>query len=704
MPAPQQDLYGTTASSSVRTRQVSNVGMADIPNTRYDVVVVGAGLQGLVAAKTYLQLAPHTSLLILDSGRSIGGVWAKENVYPGLKTNNQLGTFAFTDFDIRNACPGRVHQAQHIDGDAVHDYLYKYAKKFNLIKHVRLGCTVTNAEHLSEATGGWKLTVTPKNTTGEFTDSPAGTITASRLLVCTGITSTPMPISIPGASSFTPPLLTFHDFQQSASSLLTDPKIKHVAVYGGAKSAYDAVYTFANSSTPENPKKITWIIRESGHGPNYMAYSHVQMGPLRVWLEPLVTTRLLTFFSPCIWGARDGFGYVRRLLHGTSVGQWIVKQFWNKLQSDVVTQTGLQSKGPEVEKLMPKERMLWYGSGLSVLNYEKDIHSFVQDGTVRVVRKDIEKLEGKRITFKKNGAATQKTDGEERASDDEEEDENVEVDALITTTGWRWDSNISFLPQSQHFDLGIPSTHHTPSQLSHSAALDTRADTEILCRFPMLAHGPSVGKEDLVVPSPPSDDKSSSGVSPNPPQNAHTPWRLFRGIAPPCNHPSRDLVFLGMMLSLQTVLRSEIAALWAYAYLHDELSSPLAPLTDRPDFSQTTTLPASGSDEDVISEKKKDVDSTEHTSQQAEKMQYETHLLARFGKWRYPMGYGARFPDVVFDGLPYFDLLLGDLGLRRWRKGWGWLGELVGGSYLAGDYRGLVEEWREGRRRGKEGE
>ena len=72
---------------------------------------------------------------------------------------------------------------------------------------------------------------------------------------------------------------------------------------------------------------------------------------------------------------------------------------------------------------------------------------------------------------------------------------------------------------------------------------------------------------------------------------------------------------------------------------------------------------------------------------------YETALFNRFGRWRYPMGYGARFPDFVFDGIPYFDLLLSDLGLPSWRKGWSWLGEIFGGSYGQTDYRGLVAEW-----------
>ena len=63
------------------------------------------------------------------------------------------------------------------------------------------------------------------------------------------------------------------------------------------------------------------------------------------------------------------------------------------------------------------------------------------------------------------------------------------------------------------------------------------------------------------------------------------------------------------------------------------------------------------------------------------------------------MDTGRGTPDVVFEGIAYFDLLLQDLGLNSWRKGWGWVGEVFGGSYDQADYRGLVEEWRESIRR-----
>lgn len=49
----------------------------------------------------------------------------------------------------------------------------------------------------------------------------------------------------------------------------------------------------------------------------------------------------------------------------------------------------------------------------------------------------------------------------------------------------------------------------------------------------------------------------------------------------------------------------------------------------------------------------------------------------------------------MFDTLPYFDLLLNDLGIRRWRKtgAWGWLGEVVVPFGPSG-YGSPVGEWK----------
>ncbi|KAL8646495.1 MAG: hypothetical protein Q9210_006114 [Variospora velana] len=496
-----------------------------------DILVIGAGIQGLVAAKTYLQLSPHTELLILDSQHSIGGVWAKENCYTDLKTNNQLGTFEFTDYDLAEACPSKVRKDEHIPGEVAHDYLYRYAEKFKLLERVRFGCKVLTAEHLLDhKNGGWRVAVIPKpaDTANPKADlghisnpssTPTTTLTASRILVCTGVTSNPLPISLPGSSSFLPPLLTFHDFRRQASALLNSPNIKHVAIYGGSKAAYDAVYAFASSFI-----NVTWIIRASGHGPAWMAPSHIYLGPVRCWLELLVTTRPLNWLSPCIWGDRDGFGFIRRLLQETRVGRFVVKNFWDKLGGDVVVQSGLREKGPGVEKLMPKESALWYGAGISILNYETDIHQYIQNGTVNVLRSDIERLEGRNVLLRVNGAV------------DEAPHKIPEVDVLICSTGWRWDSGITILPTAEHANLGIPSASYTPVQRAAWDVLDAQADAEVLARFPVLATGPSIPKEDMVIPKLIKASTANGKLQAEPEKQKNeelTPWRLFRGIAPP---------------------------------------------------------------------------------------------------------------------------------------------------------------------------
>ena len=164
-----------------------------------------------------------------------------------------------------------------------------------------------------------------------------------------------------------------------------------------------------------------------------------------------------------------------------------------------------------------------------------------------------------------------------------------------------------------------------------------------------------------------------------------SPWRLWRGIAPPAV-TTRDLVFLGFVIQIQGPIRSEISSIWAYAYMYDKLKGPLqsvakpsTPLHLGQTLSTEEQLPAAEKGE-------------------FDEIMYDTALFNRFGKWRTPWGFGARYPDLAFDSIPYLDLLLRDLGLRSWRKGWGWLGEIFGGGYDQADFRGLVEEWKQNQR------
>jgi hypothetical protein len=50
------------------------------------------GIHGLTMLKTYRDVHPSASIVVLDKGTSIGGVWAKDRLYPGLHTNNHFRT------------------------------------------------------------------------------------------------------------------------------------------------------------------------------------------------------------------------------------------------------------------------------------------------------------------------------------------------------------------------------------------------------------------------------------------------------------------------------------------------------------------------------------------------------------------------------------------------------------------------------------
>lgn len=623
----------------------------------YDVVIVGAGLQGLATARIFLQLEPELKLLIIDSNMSVGGTWAKENLYPGLKTNNLRGTFEYTDFPIDDALG--VRNEEHIPGEVIYEYFRQYAEKHDLTRRIEFGQKVMVAEKLQE---GWRLeleTAGPKEVT--IGPPPAQrTIRCSKLIVSTGLTSAPVPINIKGTEKFTAPIVIFGDYAREAARIYEDGSIEHVTVLGGGKAAYDIVYLMA-----AHGKRVTWIIRASGHGPTYMAPAHIYIGPLRCWVEKLTTTRLLTWFSPCVWGDADGFGLVRNLLHGTSWGRRFVDTFWAKIASDTLEQSGVL-KSEATKNLVPDQSLFWFGTSLAILNYPKDIYDFVRDGQMEVMRKDIESLEADNTIRFDDGTS-------------------IQTDAFVASLGWKWRPSIEFRPKEIHADLGLPSTEYTQKQRETWDKLDARADVEILERFPKLATAPTKDQESLI------EDEKESSI-----RQGFTPWRLWRGIAPP-SLPSRDVVFLGMVSQLQGALRSEISSIWAYAYLMRKLG-PVESISKPPAQLWLDDEQAVTDDDD---DEKKGVANEQLTGTAVGSgIRYDAALLQRWGKWKTPYGFGARHPDVVFEGIPYFDMLLRDLGLRGWRKGWGWVGEVFGGSYGQADYTGLVEEWKESWKRG----
>ena len=330
----------------------------------------------------YIELHRDHDVLVLDAASTIGGVWATDRLYPGLKTNNMLGTFEYPDFPMGEATYD-VKPGQHIPAATVHQYLLDYATKFGVLERVRFN---TKVEIVEPAEGGtWRLTTF---SSVQHAPKPISVLT-KRLIVATGLTSEPSMPEILGMQDFIPPLFHSKDFRQNAETLKT---AERVVVLGGAKSAWDVAYEYASAGV-----SVEMVIRESGHGPVWMSPPYVT--PLKKWLEKLVHTRFLTFLSPCIWGDEDGYEATRNFLHGTTIGRKLVDIFWTVLTEDVVSLNRYDSH-PETKKLKPWAGAFWVGTGLSILNYPTDFFDYVRSGKIHVHIADIDRLLPHSLRFK----------------------------------------------------------------------------------------------------------------------------------------------------------------------------------------------------------------------------------------------------------------------------------------------------------------
>ena len=225
------------------------------------------------------------------------------------------------------------------------------------------------------------------------------------------------------------------------------------------------------------------------------------------------------------------------------------------------------------------------------------------------------------------------------------------VQALITATGYSPRPPIQFLPVSIHSDLGIPTRSMTAEQSQMWTGLDAQADSIIRAQFPRLLSGPYKS---------PSSNIVQPYVKYVDPELQYTPFRLYRTIAPPglTANGEHSIVFIGYVSNIAATIRLEMQCLWAYAYLTGKLKINRSKVIE------------------------------------------DASLMSRFHEYRSPYGHGRFFPDMVFDQMPFFDLLLKDLGLKTWRKA-NLLRELFE-PYGQEDYRGLVQEWLQGQQRTKQ--
>lgn len=362
----------------------------------------------------------------------------------------------------------------------------------------------------------------------------------------------------------------------------------------------------------------------------------------------------MTWFAPCIWSEAGGYTPIRSFLHETAIGRALVRTFWTVLGNDVMQLCGFD-KHPEIAKLRPWTSAMLTGASFSILNYETDFFELVRDGTVTVHIADVDRLSPGKIHLADESKTV------------------LETDAMLCVTGWKHVPPIKFLPEGIEKEVGI--SHFAERklgglELASQADLFDKADSEILSRFPLLANPPVFNRG--YVPLLKQGAFTSDEVDPS---KTLSPMLLYHFIAPPSPTflRTKDLAFAGASMNFSNSTCSYIQGLWISAFFDGTLArDPSDAVSDSTNISLKETPP--------------------DWSPTLEKIQYETVLHSRFGKWRYPADHGVKYPDFVFEVVPYMDMLMRDLGLEVRRKG-GWWKEATE-AYGPEDYADIDDEWR----------
>ena len=610
-----------------------------------DLVVIGAGIAGLCAAKTCLQTNATATYAILEAERRVGGVWSLDRLYPNLQTNNLSGYFEFSDFPMSMAGLD-LPEDTHIPGKCVYQYLDAYASHFGLYPHIQFKTRVATAEY--KGLHGWLLTTT--NTERETTRR----ILTRKLIVSTGLCSRPR---LPNfahlkANAFNAPIFHGKDMASHPSSFVSGSS---VVIYGGTKMSWDAAYAYASAGV-----QVHWVIRKSGHGPCWMAPAHVT--PFKLRVENLIMTRAITWFSPCIWsGASSAVErWARHLLQRTWIGRKMVKRLFGTIQGDV-ERANRYKRSAEVEKLRPWTDFMNIAGGQGVLGYERDVFGMVERGQIKVHVDEIAGFDDHAVLMKEAG--------------------KVSADAVVCCTGWRYEPSVKFLPEGIERGMGLP--YYRSEKLGPEDGGVRAADEAITAALPILNNMSRRPEKGNATAS--SDD-----------QSPNQPYRLYRFMAPqaPLIH-DRSIAVLGMQINFGVPITIQAQALWIAAYFAGQLPSLIPDTNQACEHSQS-----SSSNKDSAKDRLN------------ERIRTETLLHTEFCRRRYTWGFGERFPDFMFELLPYLDVLLGDLGLESARKSknvcaggplsWvkGCLREAFE-PYSKSDYRGLVEEWLTKQRRTK---
>lgn len=174
-------------------------------------------------------------------------------------------------------------------------------------------------------------------------------------------------------------------------------------------------------------------------------------------------------------------------------------------------------------------RIFWQNDSSSV-NTRPDFLSTIAT-QVHIYRRDVDRLNPQSVVLAPRDA--------------EDKEIILPADVLVYCTGWDPVSYLFSSDEALRLGLSVPISEVEPKVQSHWQALETAADCKVISKFPHLGEPPLYRKFEPI----------------------HTPFRLYKAIAPVNGAPNHSIVFLGKMVVGNNFRTAEAQALWAVAYL-----------------------------------------------------------------------------------------------------------------------------------------
>ena len=187
------------------------------------VIIVGSGISGITAAKTFVQYG-YTHITILEASNEIGGVWRSDQ-YEGASLQGPYWMYEFADFPWpRDLVRGIISPGKA----AVQEYIRRYAEKHSVFSKVdiKYQCKVEAAVRDTDTRNNWIIHIAASDEI----------IEADILIMAIGNnSSSPIIPRLPNQQHYRGRIV--HSSEVGNGDILN--AAQSIAIVGGSKSAYD---------------------------------------------------------------------------------------------------------------------------------------------------------------------------------------------------------------------------------------------------------------------------------------------------------------------------------------------------------------------------------------------------------------------------------------------------------------------------------